>query len=58
MDLKRVKFNKTELNGENLDIMVKKLVTTALKGGKNKRTCVDATNIDESRGFWNFQYLS
>ena len=47
---KRVKFNsKTEVNDEELNTMVQKSVTAALKGDKKKRTRVIATYIGKSR---------
>ena len=47
---KRVKFNnKAEVDGKDLNTMVKKVRMDYLKGGKNKSTQVVATEIDESR---------
>ena len=47
---KHVKFNnKTEVDSEDLNTMVKMFMTAYLKGGKNKITQVVAKDIDESR---------
>ena len=47
---KHVKFkNKTEVNSEELNTMVKKYVTADLKGGKKKHTRVFTMYINESR---------
>ena len=46
---KYVKFNnKTEVDGKDLNTMVKMVITAYLKGKKNKSTQVVATDIDES----------
>ena len=46
---KRVKFNnKTEVEGEDPNTMLKRVIKAYLKWGKNKSTQVVATDIDES----------
>ena len=46
MSIKRVKYNKTEVNSEELNIMVRKSATASLKEVKKKRTHMVATGIN------------
>ena len=46
---KHVKFNKTDMNGREINTMVKRAVTVALKGGGTERTLGVASNTNVSR---------